>query len=248
MTWFSSLWRKHKHTHHGSHSPKADTLVLESCPLHTERTIWAVHAPAQVDAACKRGADVIGFTEVQTHLVPELSSVAAKNGYAFYHWGGDVAVAYKMTLNATTSHTAIGGLSNPLVHVVFDFHGSTVEVIALHWLTHHANHVAGRAAQTSALIDAMDAAYSKGRHGFYLADSNPSKAQSDPLSEPRRQLDAAGLPLAAEVCGFPAGLGVTTVGYDRFDTTIKPVRLVLGDALGSDHQPATVTFRVQRVQ
>lgn len=252
MSWFKNPFRRrHHHATHTTSNPtgvgRTGTLRLESCPLHTERSDWAAEAPAQVAAACKRGADVIGFTEVKTYLVPALARIAAKNGYGFYHYGGDVAVAFKMTLSATTSHSSVPGLTNPLVHVVFDFHGQAVEVIALHWLTHHANHLAGRAAQTAALIDAMNASHNSGRVAFYLADSNPSKPATDPTSEPRMSLDAAGLPLAFETVGFPAGIGVTTIGLDSRNTSVKAVKVSTFDALGSDHIPAQVAFKVTRV-
>lgn len=226
---------------------RSDTLRLESCPLHTERPEWAAKAPAQVAAALKRGADVIALTEVHTTLAHELARLCAQNGYGFFHGQGDVAVAYKMTLGAKASNVAVPGCPTPFVKVEFTFHGSDVTVIALHLFTVRSSHMAIRAAQTHALISEMQAASAGRRLAFFMADDNPTKVQSNPTSEPRATLNAAGLWLVnEELSDWPAGLGVTTIGRAKADTRVTATGLVLSDPLGSDHSPETATFKVRR--
>lgn len=243
MSKFSSLIsrvrRRRRHT---------DNLVIESCPLHTERKEWAAQAPAQVDAACKRGADVIAFTEVHSTLAHDLARVCAKNGYGFFHdVKADAALAFKMTLDHAKASLVPGTV--PFVKVEFDFHGSAVTVFGLHWRTVKSGHMADRAAQTRDLIGAMAEASKGKRLGFFMADSNPDKPLSDPTAEPRASLAKAGLLLVTtELSYYPVGLGVTTIGSNVRDPRVKAVKAEIHDALGSDHHPVTATYGVARVR
>lgn len=238
--------RRHVRRHR---KPIFDTLTLESCPLHTEKPEWAAKAPAQVDAACKRGADVIAFTEVHTALAHELARVCAQNGYAFFHDKSDAAVAWKANLDGKASNVAVADSPAVMTRLDLWWNGSHIVVFALHWYTAHPTHMAIRAAQTRALIEEMGKASAGSALAFYMADSNPIKPVSDPASEPRHSLDAAGLPeVWVELNEFPAGVGVTTIGRNVKDTRVHAVSAVLHDALGSDHRPGTATYSVRRLR
>lgn len=222
-----------------------DHLVIESAPLHTERPEWAVKAPSQVAAACKRGADVIGFTEVHTSITAELAAVAKDHGYLWLHGTDDVAIAYKASLTVLDSGDVPPGLV-----LAFDFHGRRVAVFAVHWETlGSASKVKARTQRTADLIAAMGEASKSSHVAFFLADSNPSKPLSDPTGEPQRSLAAAGLPLVwAELDTYPTGVGVTTIGRNSVDTSVSAVSVTLSDPLGSDHHPATATYGIKRIR
>lgn len=244
MSKFSALFGRFRHRR------TTDNLVIESCPLHTERKDWAAMAPAQVDAACKRGADVIALTEVHDTISDGLARVAAKNGYAFFHDKAcDAALLWKMTLDNVKPSLVLAAVGQrPMVKIEFDFHGSQVTVFGLHWPTFHAGNMAARAALTNFLITQMQAASAGKRLAFFMADSNPDKSLALPDAEPRATLAKAGMILATtELDYFPAGLGVTTVGSNVRDTRVKAVKAVLSDALGSDHHPLTVTYGIKRL-
>jgi hypothetical protein len=226
---------------------RSDRLVIESYPLHTERPEWAAHAPAQVRAACKRGADVIHFTEVTPDLVHSLAGVAAQHGYGFVHGeGGDVALAFKMTLDAKGSTVHVPGSPRSMAKVEFDFHGSPVTVFGGHLMTPHPRNMAVRNAQIAGVTGLMDAASKGKRLAFFMLDSNPTRPLFSKSGSPRKEFDAAGLVLASNEAHLSRNPGVTTVGRNLRDGRVKAVKAVLGSALGSDHQPLTVTYRVQR--
>jgi hypothetical protein len=227
---------------------KVDTLRIESCPLHTEEAKFAAQAPSQVDAACKRGADVIGFTEVHTALAHELASVCAKNGYKFFHKDGDTAIAWKATLDETEVGNGTGvGVRVPSF-VTFDFHGSLVTVFAYHWATTKSDpHNLIRSKQTAQVANDMATASAGKRLSFLVADSNPDKPVKDPTSQPRAGLAKAGILLAwADLDSFPAGVGVTTIARNSADTRVTTKAATLSPALGSDHQPGSVSYAVKR--
>lgn len=247
MTFKDLAARVRRHLPRRHRRPRTDTLRLESCPLHTEKPVWAAKAPAQVLAALKRGADVIAFTEVHSHLAHTLARLCAQNGYGFFHSQGDVAVAWKMTLGATAVNVHVADCPTEFVKVEFTFHGSDVTVVAFHLFTAHPSHMAIRAAQTRALIAEVQAAAAGRRLAFFMADDNPIRPQSDPASEPRRTLNAAGLVLVnEELNDWPAGLGVTTIGRAKEDTRVSAKSATLHPSLGSDHQPELAEYAVRR--
>lgn len=226
---------------------KSDRLTIESFPLHTERPEWAAHAPAQARAAARRGADVIHFTEVVGDLVHSLATEVADQGYGFVHGeGGDVALAYKMSLDATGSTVPVVGSPRSMVKVEFDFHGSHVTVLGGHLMTPHPDHAAVRQAQLAGLVNLVDEASKGKRLAFFALDSNPTKPLSLPGGSPRQEFDRAGFVLGSNEVHLGHNVGVTTVGRNARDGRVKAVKAVLGDALGSDHRPLTVTYRIER--
>ena len=220
------------------------TLVLESCPLHTEEPRFAVHAPAQLTAACKRGAHVIALTEVHKDTLAKLTAVAEAHGYHLFHQQGDTALVYKRSLNSVHPSSHLMGGTRFYSQLEFALDGNAVTVFGCHWDTNTAAHKDERATQTRTLIKAMETA-SAGRHvAFYLADSNPS-ASLRVGGSPQKQLRAAGLPLIYDEVGWPkTPVGVTTIGRNKKDLRVKGLHAVVHARLGSDHNPVTATYRI----
>lgn len=228
---------------------QSDLLTIESFPLHTEEVKTALQAPAQAEAAFKRGADFVGFTEVNTkHLDRDLAALALKYGYAWFHSNGDTALAVKssLTILEADEFVPVAG-SRGYTRVKVQFVDSEVTVIYTHWATNVGDHKAIRQAQTVALVEAMASASDAFGLAFYAADSNPDGPLSDPTTEPRASLDAAGFPLVNEALGvWPSHLGVNTIGYAKDDVRVTPVSVETFDALGSDHIPELATFSIRR--
>lgn len=224
-----------------------DHLVLEMCPLHTEKPEWAAKAPAQITAAFLRGADVIGFTEVSHGLPAELKAIAKEHGYRVLHGLGDTAVAYKASLSVTQAESAHDAGLRAHCYVTFIWHNRTVTVYVFHWATGKPGHQGTRDAQTRILIEEMGKASRRANLGFYMADSNPSGDGLRGHGEPQDSLRAAGLPLIYDEVGFPhEPVGVTTIGRNSKDTAVKGVRVTMHNPLGSDHKPATAVYAVKR--
>lgn len=226
---------------------RSDTLVLESFPLHTEDPFHASQAPAQVEAACKRGAHVIGLTETRGPTMEAAKRIADEHGYAWFQAKMDphrnVSLLVKRGLDVTH-------VSDEVVHnnhrlgVTFRFHGSEVTVYQMHWEPTDNGHKV----QTDALVEAMTATSKGSGLSFYMGDSNPHpRPQSNPASLPNKFLREAGMPVVwEELHQFPAGLGVNVIGHNLADRRVKTVSAELHPALGSDHRPATATFKVRR--
>lgn len=227
----------------------SNTLRLESVPLHTERPAIAAQAPAQAEAAYKRGAHVIGFTEVNPHSkVPGLlSALAVKHGYTWIHGGGDTALAIKdrLSIISRKDFVQVSG-QRGYTTVTFKFHGSKITVIYQHYATNVPAHHAVREAQTRALIKEMDNASKGKRLAFYMGDFNPTAPLRDKTSHPRFELDHAGLPLVYSVLGFPAGVGVNAIGYNSIDRRVRPKWVKTFPKLGSDHMPIQVGIKIKR--
>jgi hypothetical protein len=220
------------------------TLVIESCPLHTERPEWAVHAPAQVTAACKRGAHVIGLTEVHKATKDKIQAAAEAHGYHFYYGLGGPAILYKKSLTDVHTDAVHDAGTRTRSQITFKLGGNTITVFACHWATNSTANKAVRDAQTKSLIKAMDAASAGSHVAFYLADSNPTVSLRRQGS-PQKQLRLAGLPLIYDEVGFPkTPVGVTTIGRNKKDGHVHAVKVVPHPALGSDHQPMTGTYLV----
>lgn len=227
---------------------RVDHVRVESCPLHTERPEWALKAPAQVEAACKRGAHVIGLTEVHTHLAEVLGKVAADNGYLLIHDKGDTALLVKHGLaNLNYGSLPVEGTTTFYSFVSFDFHGRRATVYAFHWLTLGSDHTADRQAQTEAAVAAMNSASKGPNISFLVADANPSKPLHFADGEPQHGLTAAGMLLVwDELETYPTGVGVTTIVRNSADTSVKAESVTLSDPLGSDHAPGTAVYAVKR--
>lgn len=227
-----------------------DSLVIECAPLHTERPEWAAHAPAQVEAAFKRGAHVVGFTElgpVHKALVAQLRTLATRYGYEWVQGKGDTAMAVKSALKVKDGGSLHVNGSDDLTFVEFEFHGSRVTVYMNHWLTNHPANMATRQAQTAGIIAAMDLASKGAGLSFFMADSNTIRVMSDPSSHPRAELNAAGYVLVyEELKEWPAHIGVNMIGRCKRDGRVNAARVETHDALGSDHIPVTATYRVRR--
>lgn len=225
-----------------------DLLVIESCPLHTESPEWAAHAPAQVEAACQRGAHVIGFTECgDNDIAEQLGVVCAKNGYRFFNDKGDTAIAYKATLTGVEVGNGSPTRLRVPTFVKFRFHNRTVTVIAMHWATNKPGNQSTRIEQTNLLIDDMNLASRSYNLGFFVGDSNPTEPLRYSDGEPQASLTAAGLPIIYNEVGFPSEpVGVTTIGRNSKDTAVSALSVKMFDALGSDHKPAVATYGVKR--
>lgn len=228
--------------------PAPADLVLEECALHTEEPQWAAQMPAQVEAALKRGASVIGLTELAAShpaLRKQAADLATKYGYRAFFSDGDSALLYKAGLGEATAASVATATGQGYCELSFMFHGRRVTVFATHWKTNKPENQAARAAMTTDLIARMREAAAGNAIAFYMGDSNPSKPLSDPAGEPRTSLDAAGMPLVYEDLGsFPGGIGVTAIGHSARDKAVTAKAVVVGDALGSDHRPVTVTYSV----
>lgn len=223
-----------------------DVLQLECAPLHTETSVVAAQAPAQVQAACKRGALVIGFTEVHTALSIQLRHIAGAFGYSWLHGDGDTAIAYKDSLTVVNSGEVHVIGTEYFTFVTVEWKGNTVTVIDQHWHTNnHVDAATIRAAQTQALVNQMKDESRKARIAFYMGDTNPNKPLSDKHSDPRAALDKAGLPLVYEELGkWPNGIGVTAIGRNSVDKRVKAHGVLTHPALGSDHIPVTAFYDV----
>ena len=226
-----------------------DQLVMESFPLHTERPEWAKHAPAQVEAACERGADVLGFTETRGPEMAECKRIAEAHGY---HW-----FQAKMDANRNVTlcvkkhfkvhhHEDVVVFNNHRVSVTFDFFGSMVTVFQMHWESTDEGH----RIQSLSLIEAMRKASAGSGLSFYMGDSNPHpRPQSRPDSEPNRIMRKAGMPVVYETLKhYPRNIGVNVVGHNKADGRVKPKHATAHPALGSDHIPVTVAFGVKRAR
>ena len=227
-----------------------DRLYVESCPLHTEWSAVAAEAPAQVEAALRRNAHVIGFTELrpaQAALRQEVADLCAAYGYGFHAGQDDSTIAYRHSLNDVTTGEIDGGSPRQFIeYVQFWFHGRRCRVHALHWPTDTRAHALVRARLTRSLISAMNAA-SAGGVGFFVADDNPSLPQRNPDSRPRKTLADAGMPLVwAELDYWPSGVGVTTIGRNLDDRVVSALDAYLSDPLGSDHHPGTAAYGIVR--
>lgn len=224
-----------------------DTLVLESFPLHTEKPEWAAHAPAQVTAACRRGAHVIGLTEFR-QKVPEMTAVAHQHGYTVYGSHKDahrqVAILTKRGIKVT-NHDDVVVSNNHRVGVQFDFFGSQVTVFETHWETYDNER---ELKITHSLIEAMTKASEGSGLGFYMGDTNPTKPQRVKGSEPSTTLRKAGMPsIWQELDEFPAHMGVNIIGRNKADTRVKAKSAKLFPPLGSDHYPMVATYSIKRV-
>jgi endonuclease/exonuclease/phosphatase family metal-dependent hydrolase len=224
-----------------------DLLVLESVPLHTERPEWAAHAPAQVEAALKRGAHVIGLTESRGPTLAEVKRRVAAHGYKWISAPLDahrnVTLLVKGGLKVLDSG-AIAVFNNYRVWVTFEFHGSKVTVFQMHWESTDKGHEV----QTASLVAAMNLASKGSRLSFYMGDSNPHpRPQSRPDSQPNGRLRAAKMPVIYEELGhYPPNIGVNVIGRNLADKRVKAVKVETHDALGSDHIPATATYAIRR--
>lgn len=219
-----------------------DTFTLESAPLHTERPAWAAQAPAQFEAALKRGAHAIGLTEVHGHVATELARLASTYGYHWFHGRDDTALAVSAKVGEV--HDA----STPdYSAATFQFHGSEVTVFMFHWPTNRKAHQSAREALTAKAVEALHAASAGDRLAFYMGDSNPNGPLSNPSTYPRSALDAAGFPLVyEEVNDFPAHIGVNVIGHAKADGRVTAQKVETFPALGSDHIPAKATYSVKR--
>lgn len=234
--------RRRRHIH--------DKFVIECAPLHTENATWAGEAPAQVEAALKRGAHAIGLTELagdKAALIKQLRALATQYDYEWVQGKGDTALLVKNALKVTGGGSLHVDGSDALTWVALDFHGSKVTVFMDHWKTNHPAYLATRAAQTAGLIDAMNAASAGWGLSFFMADSNSIGKMSDPTSHPRAELNAAGYVLTYEELNtWPAHVGVTMLGHAKADTRVKAVSVTANDPLGSDHTPVTATYSIRR--
>lgn len=223
-----------------------DKFVIESAPLHTEHPDWAAMAPAQAEAAFKRGAHVIGFTEVNysRHVPAQLARLASEYGYHWFAGPHDTAVAV-----STKAAGHVLDVSHPLGHhtaVEFNFKGNDITVIVAHWPTNH-QPLSHRVARTREVIQAVKNASSSTRLAFFMGDSNPDKPSHYASSFPRHMLNDAGLVLVnEEVNDWPHGLGVNVIGHPRSDTRVKGVKVETFDPLGSDHVPERATYTIKR--
>ena len=228
-----------------------DYLKLEECPLHTEKPQWEAHAPAQIKAALKRGADVIGFTELgpaHKTTIRAAETLCKQFGYVFHSGTSDAALAYKKLLpnaKAGTAHVAGRRGRN---HVSFTFFGRTVTVFTDHWETMaHDKDGAVRKVQTHSMISDMDAASAGPNLSFCMADCNPSLPLRVPTGQPQRDLKAGGIiSVWDELNHFPKGVGVTLIARNLRDTAVRAESVVLHADLGSDHQPATAVYSIKR--
>lgn len=223
-----------------------DDLILESCPLHTEKPEWAAKAPSQVEAACKRGAHLIGLTETRGSSIDEAKKIAASYGYTWIQAPMDqhrnVSVLVKKGLTVLHQE-AVEVFNNYRVGVTVDFHGSRVTVYVTHWEPSDKGHQV----QTAALTAAMTASSKGNGISFYMGDSNPSKPQSTKGSQPNALLSAAGMPVIYEELGhYPAGIGVNVIGRNKADGRVSAADVKAYPALGSDHVPVVATYRVKR--
>lgn len=231
-----------------AHARPHAVLRLECCALHTESPVHAAHAPAQVEAACKRGAHVIGLTEVNPHarFVPDIAAVAARYGYNFVHGGGDTAelVQARLKLLHTEPWGRVSG-ERGYTSATFRFHGHETTVFCHHFGTNVPAHHAVRAAEVKTLVEQVQAA-AFGRHlAFYMGDVNPDRPLKDPEGFPRADLDHAGLPLIYEELNtWPEHIGVTALGHARKDHLVEALAVDVFDALDSDHRPVLGQWKV----
>lgn len=222
-------------------------LHLESAPLHTESPKWAAHAPEQVEACLKRGAHVIGWTEVIAGrgVADDLRKLCKQYGYTFIHGTGDTALAVKGGIKILDSQgfVHVAG-SRGYSSVTFEFNGSHVTVFMQHWGTNVPAHHDVRVAQNKALIAAMHEAAQGKRLAFYMGDANPDGPLSHPDTFPRKDFDQAGLPLVYEALGFLQHIGVNFIGWNKADHRVTPHHVEVFPALGSDHYPVHVIVEI----
>lgn len=197
-------------------------------------------APAQVEAALKRGAHVIALTEVHVRTAPQLARLASEYGYHWLHGQDDTALMVSAKVGNVTNLS-----TRHYTAARFTFHGHNVTVFALHWETAIVAHKAHREALTAEVLPAMQQASAGRDIVFYMGDGNPNKPLTDPSGYPRSALDAAGFPLVYEdLNDWPAHIGVNLIGHAANDTRVEPVSVETFDPLGSDHIPAQATYRV----
>lgn len=244
MSKFSSLVsRARRHLHR-----RSDTLRLDSCPLHTERPEWAAHAPAQVEAACKRGAHFIGLTETRGATMAECWRIAKAHGYQVFQAHMDAARNVTLLVRGdlkVLDHTDETVFNNHRVGVTVDWHGHPLTVFEMHWESTDKGHQV----QSEALIAAMQKASQGKGLSFYMGDSNPRPEQGHPGSQPDTILSQAGMPVIFEELGhFPPGIGVNVIGRNKADGRVKAILADTFPALGSDHIPCVATYKVRRVR
>lgn len=228
-----------------------DNIKLEACPLHTEKPEWEAHAPAQIKAALRRGADVISFTELgPAHKATRAAAetLCKSHGYIFYGGASDSAIAYKKTLEGAKTGTVHIDGHRSRNHVSFTFFGRTVTVYADHWETTRADpDNSTRNKQSKTMVEDMNKASVGSNISFCMADSNPTKPLREPSGEPQKTLRMGGILMVwDELDHFPKGVGVTLIARNTDDTAVRAESAVLHDALGSDHQPATAVYSVKR--
>lgn len=229
---------------------RLDDLFIEEFPLHTEDPKHAAQAPAQIAAACRRGAHMIGLTETRKQpVLTEMKATAKRLGYdwltAPYDRHRNVAILVRKALDVI-HHDAVVVNNNYVVSVTIDFHGSKV--------TMHQSHIErtdneADQVQAQAMVAAVRASSKGSGLSVYGFDGNPSKPQRDPASEPNKTLREARMPSVFETLGrWPAGLGVTSLGHNLADTRLEVVKAELHDAMGSDHRPLFAHFTVRRLK
>lgn len=224
-----------------------DLLVLESFPLHTEEPRWAAHAPAQVRAACERGAHIIGLTETRGTTMDECKQIAKAHGYKWFQANMDahrnVSLLVKKGLKVL-HHDDVVVFNNHRVSVTVNFNGSKVTVYQMHWETTLHGHIE----QSKSLIAAMEKTSTGKGLSFYMGDSNPHpRPQSDPDSQPNKIMREAGMPVIYhELHDYPANVGVNVIGRNLKDTRVTPKRATGHAALGSDHIPVTAVYAIKR--
>lgn len=228
-----------------------DDLKIESCPLHTERPEFAARAPEQAKAALKRGAAAIGFTELgptKAALRAEIATLCHEHGYVLLETASDATLAYRADLVDAKTGVRQVDAHRARNHVSFTFHGRTVTVFADHWETLTRDpHGTIRDEQTHTMVDDMDAASAGSGVSFFVADANPSRPQRDPSGEPHKTLEAHGIVTVwTELGTFPKGVGVTMIGRNKHDTSVRAESVKLFPALGSDHQPAVAVYSIAR--
>ena len=217
------------------------TLHLESAPLHTEKPKWAAHAPAQVEAACKRGADVIALTELRPSVTPKVREVGKKHGYTLYGLH-DTGLLVKDSLKVH-SHGQVAVAGRRRTHVTFEFGDSTVTVFGMHWATDKPAHAKDRAEQTVSLVNAAHKAQKAGDFVFVIGDSNPTAPLAHKDGQPRADLNTGGFVLAYEQTKFPRGIGVSVIASYK-DPNVKATSVHVHAALGSDHKPVDVHYEL----
>lgn len=244
MSKFTSLVsRARRHLHR-----RSDILRLDSCPLHTERPEWAAHAPAQVEAACKRGADFIGLTETRGATMAECRRIAEAHGYQWFQ--AKMGSARNVTLLVKKGHRVLDHtdevvFNNHRVGVTVEWHGRRVTVYVMHWESTDKGHQV----QSEALISAMQTTSRGTGLSFYMGDSNPRPAQGKPGSQPNTIMSEAGMPVIYEELGhYPPGIGVNVIGRNKADTRVKALLADTFPALGSDHIPCVARYKVWRVR
>lgn len=226
-------------------------LKLHQCSLHTEQPSTAAHAPTQVKAAVKRGATVVGFTELVSGKVnlSDISAICKDHNYHLLHGGMDIGLAFNKSQIAILNWGVIPTTATRgFVWLRATWEKNEIMVIEQHWLTDHPTSEPARQKESELLARKMKEE-AKGNHlAFFMGDTN-SDFRPHVKNQIRDYLKSEGIESIQErLDQYPitnGGRACDIIGNYIHDGRVKPEKLVTFGSLGSDHVPIMATYSVK---